>query len=176
TVGPPASALSGGIDSGTVTAVARRLLAADQKPPLATFSAVSPAGECDVETRAILAASALSGLDPYYVNYDELPGLLPDLDEFLATISEPFDGSMTLIRAVYLAEQRRGIRTVLDGASSDTVFTEGRWIAHLLRSGRWRAAYREAKGWNEFCRGEASPGRELLKSARAAFVPDPILR
>src|SRR6185312_5819691 len=34
TVGPPASTLSGGIDSGTVTAVARRLLAADQRPPL----------------------------------------------------------------------------------------------------------------------------------------------
>jgi asparagine synthase (glutamine-hydrolysing) len=172
----PASTLSGGIDSGTVAAVARRLLAADQKPPLLTFSAVSPAGEGDRETRAILAASAIGGLEPHFVSHADLSGLLPGLDELLVTISEPFDASMTLIRSVYLAAQREGITTVLDGAGSDTVFTEGRWIAHLLRSGRWRGAYREAKGWNEFCRGGAPPGRELLRSSRAAFVPDPILR
>ena len=176
TVGPPASTLSGGVDSGTVTAVARRLLAADQKPPLLTFSGVSPAGEQDAETRAILASLAIGGLEPHLVSYDDLPKLLPDLDEVLSGIDEPFDGSMTLIRSVYLAAHQRGIRTVLDGATADSVFTEGRWIAHLLRCGRWRAAYREAKGWNEFCRGESPPGRELLRSARSAFIPDAILR
>jgi asparagine synthase (glutamine-hydrolysing) len=176
TVGRPATTLSGGIDSGTVSAVARRLLAADQKAPLLTFSAVSPAGERDVETRAILAASEIGGLEPHFASYADLPDLLPGLDELLASISEPFDGSMTLIRSVYVAAQRRGIRTVLDGAGSDTVFTEGRWTAHLLRSGRWRTAYREARGWSEFSRGEAGPGRELLRCARSAFFPDPILR
>jgi asparagine synthase (glutamine-hydrolysing) len=176
TVGSPAATLSGGIDSGTVSAVARRLLVADRKPPLLTFSAVSPAGERDVETRAILAASASEGLEPHLVSYADLPELLPDLDDFLATTSEPFDGSMTLIRSLYFAAQRCGIRAVLDGAGSDTVFTEGRWIAHLLRSGRWRTAYREARGWSEFSRGEAPTGRELLRSARSAFIPDPILR
>jgi asparagine synthase (glutamine-hydrolysing) len=175
-VGRPASTLSGGIDSGTVTAVARGLLATAGKPPLATFSAVSPAGERDPETRAILAATAIGGLEPHLVSYAELPELLPGLDELLATIAEPFDGTMTLIRSVYLAAARRGSTAVLDGAGSDIVFTEGRWIAHLLRAGRWRAAYREAKGWNEFCRGGAPPARELLSSARAAFVPDWILR
>jgi asparagine synthase (glutamine-hydrolysing) len=175
-VGPVGTALSGGIDSGTVTAVARRLLAADQKPPLLTFSAVSPAGEEDVETRAILAASAIGGLDPHLVSYADLPELLPDLDEALSAIDEPFDSSMTLVRSVYLTAHRRGIKAVLDAASADTIFTEGRWIAHLLHSGRWRAAYREAQGWNEFCRGGSPPGRELLRSARSAFVPDAILR
>jgi asparagine synthase (glutamine-hydrolysing) len=176
TVGPPASTLSGGIDSGTVTAVARRLLADDRKPPLLTFSAVSPAGEEDAETRAILAASAIGGLEPHRVSYADLPELLPDLDDVLSAIDEPFDRDMTLIRAVYLTAQRRGITTLLDAASADTIFTEGRWIAHLLRSGRWRAAYREAKRWNEFCRGGSPPGRGLLRSARSAFVPDAILR
>jgi asparagine synthase (glutamine-hydrolysing) len=176
TVGRPASTLSGGIDSGTVTAVARGLEAADHKPPLLTFSAVSPAGERDVETRAIFAAAAIGGLEPCLVSYADLPELFPNLDELLSTISEPFDGSMTLVRSVYLAARRQGVTTVLDGGGSDTVFGEGRWIAHLLRAGRWRAAYREAKGWNEFCGGGAPPGRELLRSARAAFIPDPILR
>lgn len=175
-VGPVATALSGGIDSGTVAAVARRLLAAQQRPPLLTFSGVSPGGERDPETRAILAASAIGGLEPHFVSYADLPALLPPLDELLSSISEPFDGSMTLMRSLYLAAGRLGVTTVLDGAGSDTVFTEGRWIAHLLRSGRWRAAYREARGWHEFSRGEAPPGRELLRSARAAFIPDAILQ
>ena len=176
TAGPPAATLSGGIDSGTVTAVARRLLAADQRPPLATFSAVSPEGEHDAETRAILASSAIGGLEPNLVSYGDLPELLPSFDEVLSGIEEPFEGSMTLIRAAYVSARRCGIRTVLDGAGGDTVLTEGRWIAHLLRSGRWRAAYREAKGWNEFCRGAAPPERALLRSARSAFIPDAILR
>lgn len=175
-VGPPASTLSGGIDSGTVAAVGRRLLVADQKPPLLTFSGVSPAGDRDVETRAILAASENGMLEPHLVSYADLSQLSPSLDELLSAISEPFDGSMTLMRSVYLAAHRRGVRTVLDGAGSDTVFSEGRWVAHLLRSGRLPAAYREAKGWNKFCDGEAPPIRELLRSARSAFIPDPILR
>ena len=176
TVGAPASTLSGGIDSGTIAAVARRLLAADEKPPLLTFSAVSPAGEGDPETRAILAALTIGGLHPHLVSYAELPELLPDLDGVLSAIDEPFDGHMTLIRSIYVAAHRRGIRTMLDGAGGDTIFTQGRWIAHLLRSGRWRAAYREANGWNEFCRGESPPIPELLLSARSAFIPDAILR
>jgi asparagine synthase (glutamine-hydrolysing) len=174
--GPPASTLSGGIDSGTVTAVARNLLTADRKSPLLTFSAVSPAGENDAETRAILAASRIGGLESHLVSYAELPDLLPDLTQALHAIDEPFDGHMTLIRSIYLAAHHRGIRTVLDGGGGDTIFTEGRWIAHLLRSGRWRAAYREAKSWNEFCRGESPPIPELLRSARSAFIPDAILR
>lgn len=176
TVGPPACTLSGGIDSSTVSAVARRLRAADRKTPLLTFSAVSPNGESDVETQAILTASAIGGLESHLVSYADLPELLPDLDKLLATISEPFDGSMTLIQSVYVAARRRGVTTVLDGVGSDTVFTEGRWIAHLLRSGHWRTAYQEAKGWNEFCNGGAPPIRELFRSARAAFIPDQILR
>ena len=68
-VGPVGSMLSGGIDSGSVVAVAWRLLAAENRGPLLTFSAISPDGDAEPETRAIRAALAMDGLDPMTVSY-----------------------------------------------------------------------------------------------------------
>jgi len=65
---------------------------------------------------------------------------------------------------------------LLDGAGGDTVLTEGRRIPRLLRAGRWGTAYREAAGQNRFWNGALPPHRELLRSARAAFVPNFLLR
>lgn len=176
TVGPKGSMLSGGIDSGSVVAVARRLLAAENRAPLLTFSAVSPDGDAEPETRAILAALTIDGLDPTTVSFARLDGLLPELEQLTWDLDEPFDGSMTLVRAVYLAARRRGLKMLLDGAGGDTVLSEGRQLARLLRAGRWRTAYREASGQNRFWKGAYPPRRELLKSARVAFVPEFVLR
>jgi asparagine synthase (glutamine-hydrolysing) len=176
TVGPPGAMLSGGMDSGTVVAVAREVLAAEKRGPLLTFSAISPEGDADPETRAIQAAITMNGLEPHLVSYGELDNLLPDLSRLAWDLDEPFDGNMTLIRAVYLAARGAGLKTLLDGVGGDVVLAEGRRLARLLRAGRWRKAYHEAAGRNRFWKGEYPPGRELLQSARAAFVPDPVLR
>jgi asparagine synthase (glutamine-hydrolysing) len=106
TVGPVGSMLSGGVDSGSVVAVASRLLAAEGRGPLFTFSAISPDGEAEPETRAILAASTIDGLEPTTVSYGALDDLLPELEELVWDVDEPFDGSMTLVRAVYLSARR----------------------------------------------------------------------
>jgi asparagine synthase (glutamine-hydrolysing) len=65
---------------------------------------------------------------------------------------------------------------LLDGVGGDTVLTDGRRLARLLRAGRWRTAYREAAGQNRYWNGVYPPHRALLASARAAFVPDGLLR
>ena len=175
TVGPVGSMLSGGVDSGSIVAVARKLLAAENRGPLLTFSAISPDGD-EPETRAILAALTMDGLDPTTVSYGQLDDLLPDLEQLARDEDEPFDRSMTLVRAVYLSARRRGLKMLLDGAGGDSVLTEGRLLARLLRAGRWRAAYREAAGQNRFWNGALPPHRELLRSARPAFVPELVLR
>jgi asparagine synthase (glutamine-hydrolysing) len=175
-VGPVGSMLSGGIDSGSVVAVAGRLLAAEHRGPLLTFSAISPDGEAEPETRAIRTTSTIDGLDPTTVSYGELDQFLPELAELTWEVDEPFDGTMTLVRAVYLAARRRGVSMLLDGVGGDNVLTEGRRLARLLRAGRWRTAYREADGHNRYWQGAFPPRRELLGSARAAFVPDVVLR
>jgi asparagine synthase (glutamine-hydrolysing) len=176
TVGPPGAMLSGGIDSGTVVAVARKLLAADDRGPLHTFSAVSPEGAAEPETRAIRATLMMGGLEPHVVNYGHLDDLLADLLRLMRDGDEPFDGNMTIIRAVYLVARRAGLRMLLDGAGGDTLLSEGRWFARLLRAGHWRVAYREAAGLNRFFAGACPPSRTLLRGARAAFVPDAVLR
>jgi asparagine synthase (glutamine-hydrolysing) len=176
TVGRVGSMLSGGIDSGSVVAVAGHLLAAEHRGPLLTFSAISPDGEAEPETRAIRATLTMDGLEPTTVSYGEFDQLLPELEQLAWDVDEPFDGSMTLVRAVYLAARRRGLRMLLDGVGGDNVLTEGRRLARLLRAGRWRTAYREAAGHNRYWQGAFPPRRELLGSARAAFVPDVVLR
>lgn len=175
TSGPPGSMLSGGIDSGSVVAVGRQVLAAQQAGPLLTFSGVSPAGDADVETRAINAALTMDGLEPTIVSYDTLDELLPELEQLTLQPDEPFDAGMTLVRTIYLVARRRGLTTLLDGAGGDTVLTEGRRLARLLRSGRWPTAYREAAGHDRFWKGAYPARSELFKSARAAFVPEVVL-
>jgi asparagine synthase (glutamine-hydrolysing) len=65
---------------------------------------------------------------------------------------------------------------LLDGVGGDSVLSEGRRIARLMRAGRWRTAYREAAGHNRFWNGAFPPRRELLRSARPAYVPEVVLR
>jgi asparagine synthase (glutamine-hydrolysing) len=175
-VGRPGVMLSGGIDSGTVAAVAREVLATEGRGSLLTFSATSPDGDVDPETRAIRASATMEGVEPRFVSYGEMDDLLPDLVRLTLEEDEPFDGHMTLVRSLYLAASRAGVRTLLDGAGGDVVLSEGRQLARLLRAGRWCTAYREAAGQDRFFKGTCPPRRELLLSARAAFLPDALLR
>jgi len=176
TVGRPGVILSGGMDSGTVAALARDVLATEGRGPLLTFSAISPDGDADPETRAILASTAMDGLEPHLMSYEAIDDLLPELFRLTFEEDEPFDGHMTLVRAVYVSARQAGVRTLLDGAGGDVVLSEGRQLARLLRAGHWRTAYREAAGQNRFFKGACPPHRELLRSARAAFLPDAVLR
>src|SRR5690606_3709640 len=78
--GPAGSMLSGGMDSGSVVAIASDLLAAQGRGPLPTFSAVGPdPGSC-VETRAIHASLTMTGLAPTLVDHTRLDELAPDLE------------------------------------------------------------------------------------------------
>ena len=176
TAGPPGATLSGGMDSGAIVAVARRILASEERSHLLTFSGVSPLGEADPETRAIRAASQMNGLEPHLVNHGALDDLRPDLEQSLSELDEPFDGSSTLLRCVYLTARQEGVNVVLDGASGDVVLTGGRRFVRLLRSGHWRTGYREAAALNRFLNSAQPPLRDLLRSAPAAFVPDAFLR
>jgi asparagine synthase (glutamine-hydrolysing) len=83
---------------------------------------------------------------------------------------------MTLMRTLYLAARRKGARVLIDGAGGDTLLSEGHRIEHLLRSGAWRVAYREAAGRDRFWGGAYPPRKELTRGARAAFVPNRLLR
>jgi len=168
--------LSGGMDSGSVAAVASRLLAERGLGPLPTFSAVGPDPETCIETRTIHAALAMDGLDPHLVNLENLDELLPDLEELTWSLDEPFDSHMTVIRALYLAAHRNRVKAVLDGIDGDTILSAGSQIVRLLRRGKWLTAFREALGQDVFWGGAYPAGKVLFRGACRAFVPGPVLR
>jgi asparagine synthase (glutamine-hydrolysing) len=174
--GSVGSMLSGGMDSGSVVAVARGLLAEEGRGPLPTFSAVGPDSEHCVETRTIRAAITMEGLAPHLISYAELQPWLPELQELTWDADEPFDAQMTLVRTLYLAAHRRGIKVMLDGVAGDLVLGEGSYLARLLRRGRWRTAYREAVAQNRFWGGAYPAWRELYHAARSALVPHLVRR
>jgi len=166
------SMLSGGMDSGSVVAVARTLLAETGEPPLSTFSGIGPDPSACPETRSIHAALTMDGLNPHTINLHSLDALTPELDEVTWTLDEPFDAHMTLPRSVYLAAHRTGIKVLLDGVGGDSVFVTGGHLAQLMRSGLWLTAYREALAQQCFWGDGSSAWREFYQNARAVFVPD----
>ena len=174
--GPVGSMLSGGMDSGSVVAVARGILAEEGRGPLPTFSGVGPDPHTCVETRSIQAAMTMEGLAPHRVNYEHLDDVMPELETLTWGIDEPFDNHMTLIRAIYVMARQEGVKVLLDGAAGDVVLSEGNYLAHLLRAGHWVTASREAALQNLFWGGNYPAWKELYRSARTAFIPDPIRR
>lgn len=170
--GPVGSMLSGGMDSGSVVAVASRLLKAEGRNPLQTFSAVGPDRETCIETRTIHQSLTLPDLQPHLVNHAELEPWADDLQRLVEEESEPFDGHMTLPRAAYLAAHRAGLRVVLDGVAGDVTLGAGTLVPRLLRQGRWRQVWRELQGERRFWGPYLSIPRQLLSGLRSALAPD----
>ena len=171
--GPVGSMLSGGIDSGSVAAIAARLLAAERRGPLQTFSAVGTDRESCVETRAIYAAAKLPGLNAHFVDHARLGNLCDELIG-LSDGAEPFDSHMTLIRNVYLAAHQANIKVILDGAAGDLILAPRNSIARWLRRGQIINALREMRGEARFWGPTWPKCQSLIKAAWAAFVPHPI--
>lgn len=167
---PPGSMLSGGMDSGSVVAVASRLLAEEGRGPLKTFSGVGPEPETCVETRSIHAALMMPGLDPQLVSYAELGDYVGDLIRLIRECDEPFDGNWVLNRAVYLAAQRSGVKVMLDGGAGDVSLGHGDWLARLLRAGKLAEFRRELKGETAFW--GFSTARMGVAYAASAFAPE----
>lgn len=168
--GPVGSMLSGGMDSGSVVAIAREILAAEGRGPLYTFSAVAPDGVDCVETRAIRAALTMDGLEPTTISPETWDEFFPEIEHLIWSIDEPFENGV-MDRILYVAAHRRGIKVLLDGIDGDNVLDEGHYVARLLRNGRWLAAYREAAGQHAFYGEIYHSWRELYRSARLAFIP-----
>ncbi|WP_305967628.1 MULTISPECIES: asparagine synthase-related protein [unclassified Mameliella] len=166
----PGAMLSGGMDSGSVAAVAADLLAAQGRGPLPTFSGTGP-DPARVETRLIDDAMGLPGIAPTAIRCDRLGPLLPALRARIDDLDDPFDGNMTIIAAVYMTAAQAGVKVVLDGVSGDTAFARGNVLEAAIRDGRWRDILR-------FARGEARAKRRqkdfwwiLLRAAWGRVVP-----
>lgn len=172
--GPIGAMVSGGVDSNAAAAVAAGLLASEGGGPLPTFSAVSPDEANCRETSAIMAAIRSPGLAPTTISHAALGSLGDELARQSHDSAEPFDGHMVMVRAIYLAAQRSGIKVVLDGIGGDLVVSSDFHLAFLLRKGRIRQAIREARGAALFWGPDVPAWRSMLAGAWQAFAPMPL--
>lgn len=167
---PIASMLSGGMDSGAVSAVAANLLKAAGSNALATFSAIGTDRHCP-ETRAIEAAMAIEHIDPTRVSFGDIEAYRADLLTLIRSSAEPFDAHMTLPIAVYLAAHRAGHKVLLDGVGGDTTLSTPNMVTWHLRRGHVLQAWREARGEEQFWEVPQPALRSLLRSAGQVAVP-----
>ncbi len=147
--GPVGSLLSGGLDSSSIVATARRLRGAAAEGPLDTFTAIFPglpAGELRrIDERAYAAAVvAQGGVTAHHVRGDLLSPLT-DVDRALWHLDEGFAApNLYLHWGLYGAAQDRGVRTLLDGIDGDTTVSHGlERLAALARGGRMVTLGRE---------------------------------
>jgi asparagine synthase (glutamine-hydrolysing) len=140
-----ASSLSGGLDSSSVTCVARKLLAGTGNGPLLTVSMVyDNVPECD-EREYINAVLSQGGLEPHYFP-GEQAGPLPYLGCDPWEHDDPFDAPSSYYAS--LAELVRGldVRIALDGVDGDTTVCHGYGrLPELFRSGHWRELLNEVQ-------------------------------
>lgn len=138
---PVGSMLSGGLDSSSVVALASRAGAESGLPPLPVFSAINSADPGCAETQAIRAVAASTACTPTYV---DLPDFLRGdtrTHRLWDEAGEPFDGSMTLVAALYEAAADQSVVSVMDGVPADNLYTIGRKAQHLYDRGQVREAW-----------------------------------
>ncbi len=170
------SMVSGGLDSSSVAAIARALLADRGGGSLPVFSAINSIDPTCVETRAIRVMLAEPGFNANLADVADLSDLESDIERALVEGADPFDASMSMLHAMYLLAARRGVGAVFDGINADAAFSGGGYMTRLLRSGRWCTAWREARGMQEFYGPWLPAWKTILSAAPGAAVPEFVKR
>ena len=147
---PVGSMLSGGLDSSSITCVARNLLQSTTNKPLLTFSAIfNQIKECD-ESYWQNTIIAQGGIEAHYIAGDQLSPLT-DLEQVLWQLEEPlYDFNLFLTRALYQQAHQQGVRVILDGFDGDTVVSHGTgYLPQLARTGKWLTLIQELQGFTK---------------------------
>lgn len=141
---PVGSCLSGGLDSSSVTCVARALSEIRTEHPLDTFSLVFDEVPASDERPYIEAVLEQEGLQPHFIQGDELDPF-EALDQMLWHLDEPFfTPNLFLNWHLLHAAQRQGVGVLLDGFLGDNVVSHGsRLLTELAVTGRWGQLARE---------------------------------
>lgn len=141
------SFLSGGLDSSSITCVARTLTAEKGVTPFPTFSAIFPdILQCD-ERPFIQAVHEQGGYEPHFVRADQISPL-ESIEDVMQRQDEPFFGPNLFIhQALYRKASERGVRVLLDGIDGDTTVSHGLCsIAEQVRAGEWTRLISNVRG------------------------------
>lgn len=134
--GPAAVMMSGGLDSTSLAATARKIQPDRDVPIHAVSYVFDELASCD-ERPYIDAVTRHSGLAPLQISGDHL-WPLKDLSTWPRNPSTPLEGPYRRLRqALYEHAARHGIRTLLTGEFGDELYAGGEdWLLDLLRERR----------------------------------------
>ncbi|WP_379923381.1 asparagine synthase-related protein [Erythrobacter sp. R86502] len=169
---PVGSMLSGGMDSGSVTAIAARLLQQAGAPPLMTFSGVDDDPACRESACIRDSIAAIPHIAPRLASLGQPEAFCSEVRQYAENQSDPFDGNMTVIRAIYLFASQAGVKVMLDGVSGDTTLGTGSLVDFHLRRGNVLAAWHEAHATESFwSNGYRSAAAAFGSAAKNILVP-----
>jgi len=147
---PIGSMLSGGLDSSSVTCMARELLAkSGSATPLHTFSAVFDKVSESDESSFQHAVLRQNNVVPHRFHADQISPLT-DIERVLWHQDEAcYAGNLYLHWCQYEPARKLGIRVMLDGFDGDTTVSHGLgYLSELAQSGRWLALARVVKDYS----------------------------
>ena len=169
--GTVGTALSGGLDSSSITVMTRELLT-DQEP-LHTFSNVYDEAPSADEREYIRSVTDRSGISSHHVFLDDI-GLFEDRQRMFEYYDLPPHDAMhhSIWERLKHAEDA-DVDVLLEGALGDSATGYGLGLfAELLRTGRWRHLRRETRAMAEML--DVSPRRVLFHHGVKPLVPDPL--
>ena len=165
----PGSMLSGGLDSSSIVAFARRELAERGWPPLRTLTIAFPSGSVQDESPFVEKVVAQGQVEATFVDASGLDPVADALAESAASDEPIAGGNLCLSRAIYAQAGRLGVDVLFDGTDGDTVVSHGIGrLAELFARGRWWALCRESRAFASMV--QSSTGAVVRRLAIAPVV------
>lgn len=167
---PVGSMLSGGLDSSSITCVARQILA-QSETDLHTFSAVFDRVPESDESYYINSVVRDGGITSHLIHGDEINPLV-DLEKIIWHYDEPqFAANLYINWETYRLAHRLGVRVVLDGFDGDSAVSHGYgYMRELAQAGRWRSLIPELRG---YCKNFYTPFLPTLWAYYHAYAVKP---
>lgn len=174
------SMLSGGLDSSSVTCVARDIVSRESKRTLHSFSGIFPnlplALRDKVHEQSYIDAVIEQGrLIPHFIEGDQLSPFL-DVETILNLFGEPIDTPNLYIHwAAYQQAKQENVCVMLDGLGGDEAISYGtERFEDLLRKGKWLELYREAHDYSERWNW-LSPTKVIWRMAMKPHLPKSLM-
>jgi asparagine synthase (glutamine-hydrolysing) len=145
---PVGSALSGGLDSSSISCVVNQILSSETRGELQTFSAIFPSLAADYpkidERPYINTVATKPGIKANFVYADCISPFV-DLDRVFWHGEEPSPApNLYMDWSVFKEAQQQGVRVLLTGSDGDTTVTYGvQHLAELAATFRWKKLIEE---------------------------------
>ncbi|MBI9098776.1 MAG: hypothetical protein JEY91_09875 [Spirochaetaceae bacterium] len=139
------TALSGGLDSSSITCLARNHNENNNLGPLHTFSCLFHNASKSDEKEWIDSIIEEGNVIPHWI-YSDTESPMVDIEEMLWLNEGPFyGGNYYLQRMLYQSVKKQGINVFLDGEDGDGILSHGYdYLVQLAQSGNWSRFFYEA--------------------------------